>query len=234
MLKVDKINAGYDHLMVLRNVSLEVNKGEFVSILGPNGAGKTTTLRTISGLIKPVSGRIYYHGEDITRLSTYRIIHHGITYVTENMNLFINMTVFENLLMGAYILRDDKKVKDTIELVFDIFPRLAERKNQLAGTLSGGERKMLAIARGIMSNPKLILIDEPSLGLQPNLVDSVFETLVKLHKEGLTILLVEQDVIASLEITQRTYLLEKGEIVLEGKSHELRYNEHIKNVYVGI
>lgn len=234
MLKVERINAGYGYLQVLRNVSIAVNDGEFVSILGPNGAGKTTTLRTISGLIKPSTGKIHYNNEDITVLSTHEIVHRGISYVTENMNLFVNMTVFENLLMGAYIVKDDRRVRKTVDLIFDVFPRLAERKNQLAGTLSGGERKMLAIARGIMSNPKLILIDEPSLGLQPNLVDSVFDTLVKLHREGITILLVEQDVIASLEITQRTYLLEKGEIVLEGKSEELKNNPHIKNVYVGI
>lgn len=234
MLKVERINAGYGYLQVLRNVSIAVNDGEFVSILGPNGAGKTTTLRTISGLIKPSTGKIHYNNEDITVLSTHEIVHRGISYVTENMNLFVNMTVFENLLMGAYIVKDDRRVRKTVNLIFDVFPRLAERKNQLAGTLSGGERKMLAIARGIMSNPKLILIDEPSLGLQPNLVDSVFDTLVKLHREGITILLVEQDVIASLEITQRTYLLEKGEIVLEGKSEELKNNPHIKNVYVGI
>jgi len=234
LLKVERINAGYGYLQVLRNVSIAVNDGEFVSILGPNGAGKTTTLRTISGLIKPSTGKIHYNNEDITVLSTHEIVHRGISYVTENMNLFVNMTVFENLLMGAYIVKDDRRVRKTVDLIFDVFPRLAERKNQLAGTLSGGERKMLAIARGIMSNPKLILIDEPSLGLQPNLVDSVFDTLVKLHREGITILLVEQDVIASLEITQRTYLLEKGEIVLEGKSEELKNNPHIKNVYVGI
>jgi len=234
LLKVERINAGYGYLQVLRNVSIAVNDGEFVSILGPNGAGKTTTLRTISGLIKPSTGKIHYNNEDITVLSTHEIVHRGISYVTENMNLFVNMTVFENLLMGAYIVKDDRRVRKTVNLIFDVFPRLAERKNQLAGTLSGGERKMLAIARGIMSNPKLILIDEPSLGLQPNLVDSVFDTLVKLHREGITILLVEQDVIASLEITQRTYLLEKGEIVLEGKSEELKNNPHIKNVYVGI
>jgi len=234
LLKVEKINAGYGFLQVLRNVSLEISDGEFVSLLGPNGAGKTTTLRTISGLIKPSSGKIVFMEEDITMLSTHDIIHRGISYVSEDLNLFVNMTVYENLLMGAFIVKDEKKVNKTIDFIFDLFPRLAERKAQLAGTLSGGERKMLAIARGLMSSPKLLLVDEPSLGLQPNLAETVFETLVKLHNDGLTILLVEQDVMASLEITDRTYLLEKGEIVLQGKSEELQSNEHVKNIYLGV
>jgi len=234
LLKVENINAGYGFLQVLRNVNLEISDGEFVALLGPNGAGKTTTLRTISGLIKPISGRIVFNDEDITQLSTHDIIHRGISYVSEDLNLFINMTVFENLLMGAFIVKDEKVVSDTIDFIFELFPRLAERKAQLAGTLSGGERKMLAIARGLMSSPKLLLVDEPSLGLQPNLAEAVFETLVKLHNDGLTILLVEQDVMASLEITDRTYILEKGEIVLQGKSKELQNNEHVKNIYLGI
>ncbi len=234
MLKVEKINAGYGFLQVLRNVSLEVEDGEFVSLLGPNGAGKTTTLRTISGLIKPTSGKIVFQDEDITELTTHDIIHRGISYVSEDLNLFVNMTVYENLLMGAFIVNDDKKVAETMDFIFDLFPRLAERKSQLAGTLSGGERKMLAIARGLMSSPKLLLVDEPSLGLQPNLADSVFETLVRLHNDGLTILLVEQDVMASLNITDRTYILEKGEIVLQGSSRELQNNEHVKNIYLGV
>lgn len=234
MLKVENINAGYGFLQVLRNVNLEISDGEFVALLGPNGAGKTTTLRTISGLIKPISGRIVFNDENITQLLTHDIIHRGISYVSEDLNLFINMTVFENLLMGAFIVKDEKVVSDTIDFIFELFPRLAERKAQLAGTLSGGERKMLAIARGLMSSPKLLLVDEPSLGLQPNLAEAVFETLVKLHNDGLTILLVEQDVMASLEITDRTYILEKGEIVLQGKSKELQNNEHVKNIYLGI
>jgi len=234
LLKVENINAGYGFLQVLRNVNLEISDGEFISLLGPNGAGKTTTLRTISGLIKPINGRIVFNDEDITRLSTHDIIHRGISYVSEDLNLFVNMTVFENLLMGAYIIKDEKIIFDTIDFIFELFPRLEERKTQLAGTLSGGERKMLAIARGLMSSPKLILVDEPSLGLQPNLAETVFETLIKLHNDGLTILLVEQDVMASLEITDRTYILEKGEIVLQGKSKELQNNEHVKNIYLGV
>ena len=234
MLKVENVDAGYGFLQVLRQINLEISDGEFISLLGPNGAGKTTTLRTISGLIKLKSGKIIFEDEDITQLSTHNIIHKGISYVSEDLNLFVNMTVFENLLMGAFIIKDDKIVSETIDFIFNLFPRLAERKAQLAGTLSGGERKMLAIARGLMSSPKLLLVDEPSLGLQPNLAESVFETLVKLHDDGLTILLVEQDVMASLEITDRTYILERGEIVLQGSSKELEKNEHVKNIYLGI
>ena len=234
MLNVENIDAGYGFLQVLRNVNLEVQDGEFVALLGPNGAGKTTTLRTISGLIKPTNGKIILKDEDITSLSTHDIIHKGISYVSEDLNLFVNMTVYENLLMGAFIVKDDRVITDTIDFIFELFPRLAERKAQLAGTLSGGERKMLAIARGLMSSPKLLLVDEPSLGLQPNLTESVFETLIRLHDEGLTILLVEQDVVASLEITDRTYVLEKGEIVLKGRSKDLQNNEHVKNIYLGV
>jgi len=234
LLKVENVNAGYGFLQVLRNVSLEISDGEFISLLGPNGAGKTTTLRAISGLITATRGNIYFIEDDITSLSTHDIIHRGISYVSEDLNLFINMSVYENLLMGAFIIKDDKVVNQTIDFIFNLFPRLAERKTQLAGTLSGGERKMLAIARGLMSLPKLLLVDEPSLGLQPNLAESVFETLVKLHNDGLTILLVEQDVMASLEITDRTYILEKGEIVLQGKSEDMQNNKHVKNIYLGV
>jgi branched-chain amino acid transport system ATP-binding protein len=234
VLKVKSIDSGYGFLQVLWDISFEIGEGEFVALLGPNGAGKSTTLRTISGLIKPMKGAIHFKEEPIHALSTHDIVQMGLSYVSESLNLFVNMTVYENLLMGAYTIGDQQKVNETMGKVFDLFPRLAERKKQLAGTLSGGERKMLAIARGMMSGPRLIMVDEPSLGLAPNLVENVFEALQSLHREGITILLVEQNVHATLDITDRAYVLEGGKIVLEGDSGGLRNNDHVKNVYLGI
>ena len=234
MLEVRNLNAGYDFLQVLWDVSLDVSEGEFVALLGPNGAGKTTTLRTIAGLITPKSGEVLFKGELISRLPAHKISRMGISYISESLNLFTNMSVRENLLLGAYTVQDRKKELEALEFVFNLFPRLAERQHQLAGTLSGGERKMLALARGMMSNPQLLLVDEPSLGLAPKLVQSVFQALQSLRQEGVTILLVEQNVNATLEITDRAYVLEQGRIVLEGKSSELRENEHVKSAYLGI
>ncbi|RKX75605.1 MAG: branched-chain amino acid ABC transporter ATP-binding protein [Spirochaetes bacterium] len=234
MLKVENVDSGYDFLQVLWGINIEINRGEFVALIGPNGAGKTTTLRTISGLLKPKGGRIFFKDELISNLPPYEITHSGLSYVSEDLNLFVNMPVYENLLMGAYIIKDEKKIKQTMEYIYELFPRLAERKKQLAGTLSGGERKMLAIARGMMSNPEMLLVDEPSLGLAPYLVRNVFDALKTLHGEGLTILLVEQNVNATLDITDRAYIIEQGKIVLSGKSKDLARNEHVQNVYLGI
>ncbi len=234
MLEVKDLNAGYDFLQVLWGVSLHVAEGEFVALIGPNGAGKTTTLRTIAGLLSPMDGEILFKGQSITHLPAHKIARIGISYISENLNLFPKMSVQENLLLGAYSVQDKKKVQQSLEFVFSLFPRLAERRNQLAGTLSGGERKMLAIARGMMSNPQLLLVDEPSLGLAPQLAQRVFDALQELRRQGVTILLVEQNVNVTLEITDRAYVLEQGRIVLEGKSSELKENEHIKNVYLGI
>ena len=234
MLEVRNLNAGYDFLQVLWDVSLDVSEGEFVALLGPNGAGKTTTLRTIAGLITPKSGEVLFKGKPISHLPAHKISRMGISYISESLNLFTNMSVRENLLLGAYTVQDRKKELEALEFVFNLFPRLAERQHQLAGTLSGGERKMLALARGMMSNPQLLLVDEPSLGLAPKLVQSVFQALQSLRQEGVTILLVEQNVNATLEITDRAYVLEQGRIVLEGKSSELRENEHVKSAYLGI
>ena len=234
MLTVKAINAGYDFLHVVREVSLHIAAGEFVGLLGPNGAGKSTTLRTIVGLLRPMSGEIVFNDQPITTLSTHTITSMGISYVSESLNLFRNMSVYENLVLGAYTIRDDRQQQETLACLFDLFPRLAERQKQLAGTLSGGERKMLALARGLMSNPQLILVDEPSLGLAPYLVANVFEALNTLHRQGMTILLVEQNINATLEITERAYVLEHGQIVMEGNSQELRHNDHIRNVYLGV
>ncbi|MFP3853216.1 MAG: ABC transporter ATP-binding protein [Anaerolineales bacterium] len=235
MLKVSDINAGYGFLQVLWEVSLEVEQGEFVALLGPNGAGKSTTLRSIAGLIKPTVGRIELKGEAINGLPANEVSStKDISYISESLNLFTDMSVEENLLLGAYTIIDREAQRESLEFVYGLFERLRERKNQLAGTLSGGERKMLAIGRGLMSNPQLLLVDEPSLGLAPNLTMSVFKTLKLLQERGMTLLLVEQNVNTTLKITDRAYLLENGRIVMEGPSQEMRRNSHVQSAYLGI
>jgi len=234
VLKLCNINAGYGKLGVLWNVSLEVNEGKFVALLGPNGVGKTTALRTISGIVTPSQGEIWFMGKKISGLPVQQITRLGISYVTDDGCLFSGMTVMENLLMGAYTIKDKQKVKNSLEKVFELFPRLAERKKQFAGSMSGGERKMLAIARGLMLEPKLMLVDEPSLGLAPKLVLDVFKTLKELTTIGVTVLLVEQNVNTTLKIVDSGYVLEQGSIVEEGSSQELRENDHIKKTYMGI
>ncbi len=234
MLRIENVNSGYDILQVLWDVNLNIQECEFIALLGPNGAGKSTTLKTIAGLVKPMSGEIYFKDKKITGLPAHEITKLGISYISESLNLFRNMSIQENLLMGAYIIEDEKEKESLLQYTYELFPRLAERKKQLAGTLSGGERKMLAIARGLMCRPSLILVDEPSLGLAPYLTQNVFDALKTLHDSGLTILLVEQNVNATLEITQRAYVLEQGKLAMEGESKELMSNEHIQNVYLGI
>lgn len=234
MLEVNRLNAGYGFLRVLWDVSLHVAQDEFVALVGPNGAGKTTTLRTIAGLIPPREGEILFRGESISGLAAHEISQMGISFVSESLNLFTAMSVHENLLLGAYVLRDKRKQLETLEFVYHLFPRLQERHNQLAGTLSGGERKMLAIGRGMMSTPTLLLVDEPSLGLAPNLTIDVFNALETLRQEGVTILLVEQNVNTTLHITDRAYVLEQGRIVLEGTSKELLENQHVREAFLGV
>jgi len=234
LLKLENVNSGYDILQVLWEINMNIEECEFIALLGPNGAGKSTTLKTIAGLIKPISGEIYFKDKKITGLPAHEITKLGISYISESLNLFRNMSIQENLLMGAYIIEEEKEQERILQYVYELFPRLAERKKQLAGTLSGGERKMLAIARGLMCKPSLILVDEPSLGLAPYLMQNVFEALQTLHNSGLTILLVEQNVNATLEITQRAYVIEQGKMAMEGESKEMMSNEHIQNVYLGI
>lgn len=234
MLEIKKINAGYGFLQVLWDVSLKVEKGEFVALLGPNGAGKTTTLKTIAGLVQPTSGDILLEGESIKDLPAHVVCKDRISYISENLNLFTAMTVEENLILGAYTIKDKGQKEESLGFVYELFPRLEERKRQLSGTLSGGERKMLAIGRGIMSNPEVMLVDEPSLGLAPNLTVDVFDALQTLSDRGVTILLVEQNVFTTLKITDRAYVLEQGRIVSEGKSAELLNEPHIKQAYLGI
>jgi len=234
LLEVKELDAGYGYLQILRKVSLTVDTGEYVCIVGPNGAGKSTTMKAISGLIKPMGGKIFFNGEEITGLPAYEITQRGLAFVSEEMNLFVNMTVQENLLMGAYIIRDKKIQKNRLEFIFDLFPRLAERKYQLAGTMSGGERKMLAIGRGMMSNPTLMLVDEPSFGLAPQLTENVFQSLDVLSKQGLTIMLVEQNVTKTLAVTDRGYVLENGKIGLAGKSADLANDSYVRKVFLGV
>ncbi len=234
MLEIKDLDAGYGFLQVLWGVSLHVDKGEFVALIGPNGAGKSTIMRSIAGLLVPKAGEIRFKGERIDHLRAHQISRAGISYVSEALNLFTGMSVRENLLLGAYTVTDRAQREDSLAFVFDLFPRLAERSRQLAGTMSGGERKMLAIARGMMSGPQLMLVDEPSLGLAPNLVHDVFGALQQLQRRGVTILLVEQNVHATLEITNRAYILEQGHIVMQGPSSDLRRNEHVRSAYLGI
>ncbi len=234
MLELKNVSAGYGPLQILWGISLKVETGEFVSMVGPNGAGKTTCLKSIAGMLDVTEGEVIFKDAVINKMQTSDITSLGLSFVTEEGCLFTGMTVAENLDLGAFILSDKKKIKELQDNIFDLFPRLAERKKQLAGTLSGGERKMLSIARGLMSNPSILMVDEPSLGLAPNLVDSVFDALITLNKKGVTILLVEQNVHTTLEITDRTYVIEQGHICLQGLSSEMLDNEHVKSCYLGI
>jgi branched-chain amino acid transport system ATP-binding protein len=234
LLEVKNLDSGYGFLQILRSVSLSIGEGEYVCLVGPNGAGKSTTLKSIAGLLTPKNGEILFKGEAIGGLPGNKVARKGISYISESLNLFMNMSVQENLAMGAYTVRDRKLQKDQLEFVYDLFPRLAERKGQLAGTMSGGERKMLAIARGLMSKPTLLLVDEPSFGLAPLLTENVFASLDTLKKGGMTILLVEQNVTKTLAVTDRGYVLENGKIEIEGKSSELAENPHVKKVFLGI
>lgn len=233
MLEVDKVSASYGDLQVLWDVSLKVEEGELVVLLGPNGAGKTTLLKTIIGLLRPKSGSISFLGRRIDSLSPADIIKLGISIVPEGRRLFPHMTVKENLELGAYASKEAReRIKDHLEFVYNLFPILKERENQLAGSFSGGEQQMLAIARALMTKPKLLMLDEPSLGLAPKVVLRVFDVIKKIKEEGITILLVEQNVRQALEIADRGYVLENGRIVLEGSSRDLLKEEHIRKTYL--
>lgn len=234
MLKVKNIDVYYGDVQVLWDVSFEVEEGELVAILGANGAGKTTTLNSISGLLKPRAGSIEFLGQDITQVPNYTIADMGIAHVPEGRRLFPEMTVKENLEIGSLSPRAKEKRKETIEKVFGLFPRLKERERQEAGTLSGGEQQMLAIGRGIMALPSLIIFDEPSLGLAPFLVDQVFDIVKDINNDGITVLLVEQNVMHTLNACDRAYVLENGSVTLTGKGEELLNNDHVKEAYLGI
>jgi len=234
MLKLQGVSAGYGGTEIIRNISLEVNKGEVVTIVGANGAGKTTTLRTICGIVKPTSGTIEFEGKQINGLGSDLIVNAGVTMIPEGRQLFPFISVKDNLLMGAYKKSARGVVNQRMEEVLDIFPRVRERLSQLAGSLSGGEQQMVAIARGLMSNPALLMFDEPSLGLSPLLVSQVFDVIDRIVGMGMTVLIVEQNIVHTLKIADRGYVLENGEITMTGTGKDLLENPHIRKAYLGI
>lgn len=234
VLEVEGLHVFYGAIHAIKGISFKVEKGQVVTLIGANGAGKTTTLSTIAGLVKPKRGRILFDGKDIQNLPPHQINRMGVCLVPEGRRIFPNLTVMENLMMGAFNRKDKDGIKQDLEWVFTLFPRLAERKNQLGGTLSGGEQQMLAISRALMSRPKVLMMDEPSLGLAPILVEEVFEIIKKLNSEGITILLVEQNAVGALNISHYGYVLETGNIVLEGPAKDLLKNEQVKKAYLGM
>ncbi len=234
MLRVKGIDVFYGDLQALRSVSLEVNEGEIVAIVGSNGAGKSTTLMTLSGILRPRKGEIYFQEKPVHHAPTSKIVEFGIVQIPEGRQLFPSLTVVENLEMGAQFPLTKKLRPETMEWVFGLFPRLKERKKQLAGTLSGGEQQMLAIGRGLMSRPLLLMLDEPSLGLSPLLVKTIFKIVREINQQGTTILLVEQNVFHSLSLSHRGYVLENGSIVLTGEGRDLLKNQHIRESYLGL
>ncbi len=231
MLKIDNINVYYGPIHTLKDVSIQVKQGEIVALIGANGAGKTTTLRTISGLLRSKTGSITFMDEDISRVDAHKLVSKGIAHVPEGRHIFLQMTVQENLEMGAYT--NSSYIKEGIADVFQRFPRLSHRRNQIAGTLSGGEQQMLAMGRALMSRPKLMMLDEPSMGLSPILVQQIFDIIEELHNAGTTILLVEQNAEMALRIADRAYVLESGRIKLSGTGEELAHSDEIKKAYLG-
>jgi len=233
LLELDNVSVNYGTIEALTGISLTVNEGEIVALIGANGAGKSTALWTISGLIRPRRGRIVFAGRDITRMSPSRIVALGISHVPEGRRVFATMSVQENLEMGAYVAKGGRKTREAMERVFGRFPRLLERRRQLAGTLSGGEQQMLAIGRALMSRPKLLLMDEPSMGLAPMLVREIFSIIRELNEQGTTILLVEQNAHMALSVARRGYVLETGQITLTGPAEELAGNPDVRRAYLG-
>ena len=233
MLKIDNIDVYYGAIHALKGISLEVNEGEIVTLIGANGAGKSTTLRTISGLLKPKTGSITFLGQSIAGVRAHEIVKKGISQVPEGRRVFAEMTVMENLDLGAFVRKDKAGIQQDLKLVFELFPRLEERKNQSAGTLSGGEQQMLAMGRALMSRPKLLLLDEPSMGLAPLLIKEIFNIIVDINKSGTTVLLVEQNANMALSIANRAYVLETGRITLSGKAQDLAASEDVRKAYLG-
>ena len=231
MLKVDNIHVYYGAIHAVKGVSLEVNDGDIVALIGANGAGKSTVLKTISGLMHPRSGSIQFDGQDISHTDAYKLVRHGLAHVPEGRRIFLQMTVQENLEMGAFTKKDVSK--EDLERMFALFPRLKERRKQIAGTLSGGEQQMLAMSRALMSHPKLLMLDEPSMGLAPILVDQIFDIIKELHAAGTTILLVEQNATKALQIADRAYVLETGSVSLSGTGMELAQSDEVRKAYLG-
>ena len=232
MLEVKNLEVYYGVIQALKGVSFEVNQGEIISLIGANGAGKTTTLHTITGLLKAKNGSIVYNGTDVTRTPGYKLVGMGLAHVPEGRRIFATLTVLQNLKMGAFTRKDKSEIEDTLKLIYKRFPRLEERKNQMAGTLSGGEQQMLAMGRALMSHPKMIVMDEPSMGLSPIYVNEIFDIIRSINEDGTTVLLVEQNAKKALSIANRAYVLETGTIALSGDAKELMNNDQVKKAYL--
>ena len=233
MLEVKDLEVYYGVIQAIKGISFEVNKGEVIALIGANGAGKTTTLHTVTGLLTPKKGQVIFEGKDITKVPAHKIVSMGMAHVPEGRRVFAELSVYENLKMGAYTRKDKNEIEESLANVYKRFPRLEERKNQMAGTLSGGEQQMLAMGRALMSKPKIILMDEPSMGLSPILVNEIFDIIQEVSKSGTTVLLVEQNAKKALSIADRGYVLETGRIVLEGNAKDLLDNEQVKKAYLG-
>ena len=234
MLKVDNVHTYYGNIHALKGINLTIEQGEIVTLIGGNGAGKTTTLRTISGLLKPREGSVTFEGEDLIKYKAHEIVYKGVSMVPEGRGIFARLSVTENLEMGAFSRSSNQELSQDMERVFTLFPRLKERRTQVAGTLSGGEQQMLATGRSLMARPRLILMDEPSMGLAPVLVELIFETIQQINKEGVTVLLVEQNALMALSIAHRGYVLQTGEIVLSDSAENLKKNPTVQKAYLGI
>ena len=234
ILRVDNIHTYYGNIHALKGITLDIEKGEIVTLIGGNGAGKTTTLRTIAGLLKPREGNVQLDGEDLLKFKPHEIVFKGVSMVPEGRGIFARLSVAENLEMGAYSLKDKQVIARNMERVFKLFPRLKERRSQVAGTLSGGEQQMLATGRALMAAPTILLMDEPSMGLAPVLVELIFETIQQINKEGITILLVEQNALMALSIAQRGYVLQTGEIVITDTAENLKKNPTVQKAYLGM
>lgn len=233
MLEIKDLEVCYGMIQAIKGISFEVNEGEVIALIGANGAGKTTILHTVTGLLPPKAGSVFFEGKDITKMPAHKIVSLGMAHVPEGRRVFADLTVYENLKMGAYTRKDPKEMEQSLEMVYGRFPRLKERSKQLAGTLSGGEQQMLAMGRALMSHPKIILMDEPSMGLSPILVSQIFDIIEEVSKSGTTVLLVEQNAKKALSIADRAYVLETGNIVLEGNAKELMNDDSVKKAYLG-
>lgn len=234
LLEVENVHSYYGNIHALKGISLNIDKGEIVTLIGANGAGKSTTLKTISGIVRPRHGVVRLNGEDLANYTAHEIVYKGVSQVPEGRGVFARLSVLENLEMGAYTRNDGKRIAQDIEYVFMLFPRLKERQKQMAGTLSGGEQQMLAMGRALMARPKVLLMDEPSMGLAPILVESIFETVQNINKEGTTILLVEQNALMALQVAHRGYVIQTGEIVLHDSAQALQSNAMVQKAYLGI
>lgn len=232
ILEVKDLEVYYGVIQAIRGISFEVNQGEIIALIGANGAGKTTTLQTITGLIPSKSGKIFYDGKDITKIPGHKLVSMGIAHVPEGRRVFASLSVLQNLKLGAYTRSDKKELEDTLQMIYKRFPRLEERKNQMAGTLSGGEQQMLAMGRALMSHPKLIVLDEPSMGLSPIYVNEIFDIIQKINEDGVTVLLVEQNAKKALSIANRAYVLETGSIALSGDAAKLMNDDSVKKAYL--